>query len=101
MTYISVHQNTHDCLDTKPVSQTLNILTQFLNGLIRRFRLMQNRKHLVTLREMSVQQLLDMGLNHGDIFEASRLGRNIDVTTHLAGVARRRRELTLKSMSRK
>ncbi len=99
MTYISVHQNTHDCLDTKPVSQTRYILTQFANGLNRRFRLMQNRKHLVTLRKMSAQQLLDMGLDHGDIFEASRLSRNVDVTTHLAGVARQRREQSLNSMS--
>jgi len=62
-----------------------------VSNLILQVRLLHRRKHLTTLGKLSDQQLSDIGLERGDIFEASKLARNIDVTCHLSRVAKRRR----------
>lgn len=90
MTYLSVHQQYDESLDT-PVARTQNLARRLINLFAVRVRLINHRKHLKTLGKMNDQQLSDIGLERNDIYEASKLGRNIDVTCHLAGIAQRRR----------
>ena len=91
MTYLSVHQHHDECLDTNTGRRALNFVDRMVSGLILQVRLLHRRKHLKALGNMSHQQLSDIGLERGDIYEASKLARNVDVTCHLARVAKRRR----------
>ncbi len=92
MTYVSTQQFESACPDTPAVGHAQNTIARLIYSVGNWFQSMSRRRHLKTLGQLSDQQLSDIGLYRDDIFEATKLGYNRDVTCHLAEIARRRRQ---------
>ncbi len=87
MQHLSTHQQIEACND-KTLYDRARATLGNLALLLRRIG---RRRHLVSLNELSNQQLSDIGLHRDDIYESAALGMGDDVTVHLARIAKRRR----------
>ncbi len=92
MTYVSTHHHTSDCSDTPSNGQVKNTIAKLIYSVGDFLRSVSHRRHLITFRRMSDEQLSDIGLHRDDIFEAKNLSYHKDVTCHLAKIARQRRQ---------
>jgi len=97
MTYVSTHHHPSTFQDDISIDRTQSIITKFAYSIGHWFRRVSRRRYLATLGQMSDQQLLDIGLYYEDIVEAATLGYHRDVTSHLADIARNRRNISVQS----
>lgn len=96
MTYVSTYHLASDCPDTLPVERAQNTIAKLIYSIGDLLRSVSRRRHLMTFKRMSDQQLSDIGLYRDDISEAKTLGYHRDVTCHLAEIAHRRRQISVR-----
>ena len=95
MTYAATRNHAPACQDDISIGRTQSSAAKLIYHIGQWVRRMSRRWHLVTLGQMSDQQLSDIGLYRDDIFEAAALGYDRDVTCHLAEIVRRRRNISV------
>jgi uncharacterized protein YjiS (DUF1127 family) len=100
MTYVSTHHLASTCPDETSVDRAQSTAVKLFYGISQWVRRVSRRRHLVTLGQMSDQQLADIGLYYHDIVEVSALGYDRDVTFYLAQVAHKRSNISTHSASR-
>lgn len=92
MTYVSTQHLASTCQDDPSINRMQYTIANLAYSIGNLLQCVSRRRHLKTLGQLSDQQLSDIGLNRDDIFETAKLGYHRDVTCHLAGIARRRRQ---------
>lgn len=97
MTYVSTQHFASACPDVPSNGQVKNTIAKLIYSIGNFIRCVSRRRHLKTLGQLSDEQLSDIGLYRNDIFEARKLEYHRDVTCHLAEIAHRRRQSSVRS----
>ncbi len=96
MSDITCHRQSLASDHTSRRSQS-GIFAAIYSSIKQYLRRMGRRRHLETLNRLSDQQLSDIGITRGDIYQSASLGNDEDVTCHLARIAKQRRQLIYRS----